>query len=446
MNALTGFGRLTCRLGWLLAAMIFSPVLSAQAPARTVAQAADDRLIRVEAGTHKLIREMGGVQRIAVGDPKIADVSVINAREILITGKKLGVTSLIVWPKNTSKPIEYRIRVGDVQDPTRVAKADPELAGATIERGGSLDGRLPNLLAYRRAKAAAQPQEGKVADQSAVQGEFQVLTEVKIAEVSRTAAQQFGFNLSYQRNGSSSNVNFNGPDTPTQLLSGAFNLVFDKLIGTNETLGGMLSILESKGLVRILAEPQLTAMSGQTASFLAGGEFPVPVNQSGSGGGGNAITVEFKEFGVRLALTPTVLSRERIALKIAPEVSDLDFNAGVQIGGVSVPALTVRRTDTTVELGDGETFVISGLVSNNLIANVDKAPWLGDIPILGAFFKSVSNSREEKELVMIVTPRLVRPLAREAQLPPLPGVRYDGYRPSYGAMVFGETGDFGFSK
>lgn len=401
-------------------------------------------LIAVELGTHKLMREMGGISRVAVGDPAIADVSVINGRELLVTGKKLGVTSLLVWPKTSSAPKEFRIRVGDVQDPTKVAKADPELAGASFERGASLDGRLPNLLAYSRAKAAASKPD-KLVDQSAVEGDFQVMTQIKIAEVNRTTAKRYGLGLSYSRAGIDGTVSFSSPTTPTDLLSNAFNLLVGPTdIGNRESLGGRLSLLESRGVVRVLAEPSLTVMSGQTATFLAGGEFPVPVSQSGSGaGGGAAITVEYKEFGVRLPLTPTVLAKDRIALKVAPEVSDLDFTAGIQIGGVSVPALTVRRTETTIELGDGESFVISGLVSNNLIANVDKVPWLGDIPVLGAFFKSVSYDRNEKELIMVVTPSLVRPLAREAKLPPLPGQKLDSYKPGFGTIIFSETGEFG---
>jgi len=160
------------------------------------------------------------------------------------------------------------------------------------------------------------------------------------------------------------------------------------------------------------------------------------------------VTIEYKEFGIRLPVTPTVLSKDRIALRVAPEVSDLDFSAGIELGGddasrkLTVPALTVRRTETTIELGDGESFVISGLVSNNLKANVDKVPGLADIPIIGAFFKSVSYDRDERELIMIVTPHLVKPLARGAKLPALPGEKYDDYRPGFGKLIFGEKGDF----
>jgi pilus assembly protein CpaC len=193
-------------------------------------------------------------------------------------------------------------------------------------------------------------------------------------------------------------------------------------------------------------------MSGQSANFLAGGEFPVPIPQGGAQSG--AITITYKEFGIRLSLTPTVLDQNRIALKVAPEVNELDFTAGIQSGGVSVPALRVRRTDTSISLGDGETFVISGLVSQNTLASVDKFPWLGDLPILGAFFRSTHIDRSDKELIMVVTPHLVQSLANGAPLPPMPGERYRQYDPNFFQVFFQETGKFrtktpaqsGFSK
>jgi pilus assembly protein CpaC len=422
------------------------------------AQAAETfKLILVEQGTHKLVRSEGGVARIAVGDPNIADINVINRRELLVSGKALGVTSLLVWATKNGKPTEYRIHVGAVKDPLRAsAPPDPELKSAVIDQGLQLEGRLPNLLAHRRAKTAAQQgaKDGKIADRSGVDLESQVMTDVKIAEVSRRTLQEYGlnffkvnshFSLGVSPPGGQNGVSSFASVLPSAILpvQNAFNILFTN---AGQGLLGALSLLEQKGLAHTLAEPSLVAMSGQTASYLAGGEFPVPVTQGG--GTSNAITIQYKEFGVRLSLTPTILSRERIALKVAPEVSDLDFSAGIQISGVAVPSLIVRRTDTTIELGDGETFVISGLVSSNLINNVSKVPWLGDIPVLGAFFRSTSINREDKELIMIVTPHLVRPLAREARLPPLPGARYDRYDPNFAETMFMERGEFdtGFSK
>lgn len=453
----------------ILAPLLFALGLSAA----TAAPVPDSRVIAVEAGVHKLLRQPQAVSRVAVGDPAIAEVTVINRREVLITGKKNGVTSLLIWTKSgtADAPAEYRLRVGPVVDLLKPKVSDPDLAKARIDVGDGLSGSTPNLLAHRRAKIDAETlaqqnasggAAAKVADRSVVDLETQVMTEVKIVEVKRSTLQQYGLNVLQNRNNLTA-----GLTTPGSLggggtiggvggnagLSGAFASpianAFNLIIGNpREGILGILSFLEQKGLARTYAEPTLTAMSGQTASFLAGGEFPVPVSQGGTTGG---ITIQYREFGIRLSLTPTVLARDRIGLKVAPEVSDLDFSAGITTAGVTVPALTVRRTDTTVELGDGESFVISGLVSSSLINNANKVPWLGDIPVLGAFFKNLSVNRTEKELVMVVTPHLVRPLARKTPLPPLPGAAMEGYRPGFGALVLEETGkfdqtQFGFSK
>jgi pilus assembly protein CpaC len=436
--------------GLLLAGLLASGVVHAATPAAAASTAAAipaDHVIQVEAGTHKLVRESATIRRVAVGEPTIADVNVINGRELLVSGKKLGITSLIVWTGGA--PVEYRIRVGTVKDPMQPSASDPELAGARVEKGYSLEGSMPNLIAHRRASLGAANGKDPVADSSVVNVDTQVLTQIKIAEVNRTVAQRYGVNffknvasttagiagpggLSSIQGGSSSGGGGYNSNTPGGYLLGggsgfvplqdAFSLVFGS--ATNGLLG-VLSVLEGKGMARVLAEPSLTAMSGQTASFLAGGEFPIPVSQGGGGSGNASITITYKEFGIRVNVTPTVLSRDRISLKVAPEVSDLDFTAAVSINGISVPALKVRRTDTTVELGDGESFVISGLVSTSLVQNVDKVPWLGDIPVIGAFFKSASVDRNSRELIMVVTPHLVRPLAREARLPPLPGAAYE---------------------
>ncbi|MEQ9736828.1 MAG: pilus assembly protein N-terminal domain-containing protein, partial [Algiphilus sp.] len=326
----------------------------------------------VENGTHELLRRERAVVRVAVGDPEIAAVNVINRKELLVTGRKLGETSLLIWPEGNREPERLLLRVVPIA--SAQGAPDAELAGAAIRPGVGLSGPLPNVLAHRRARAQAGQgmEEDALNDTSRVTLETQVLTELTIAEVSRRTAQRYGFNFSRGigdttasivtpggLNGVSNTPNGFALDSGFVPLSNAFNLVLGD--AANNVLG-VLSVLESKGMARTLAEPSLTATSGQTASFLAGGEFPVPVSQGGATAGG--ITVEFKEFGVRLNLTPTVLSKDRIALKVAPEVSELDFTAGIQISGTSVPALVTRRTDTSVELGNGESFVISGLVSS----------------------------------------------------------------------------------
>lgn len=419
------------------------------------------QVVQVGVGMHKLLRQPGGVARVAIGDPKIADVSVVSSKEVLITGASFGVTSLLLWPrasgKHAAEPVEYRVQVAAVS----AAPDDPETAAMRVQPGSSIDGSAPNLLAYRRAEVTGlPPQKGKVADRSVVDMGTQVMAAIKIVEVQRSTAQKYGLNVFKNSSNTLAGVSTPSSITGVQSSTSGAGLTltssagflpvqnaFNILVGNpQDGLFGVLSLLESKGMARVLAEPSLTAMSGQTASFLAGGEFPVPVAQSsGSGNSNAAITIEYHEFGVRLNLTPTVLAPNRIAMKVAPEVSELDFSAGITISGTTVPALTVRRTDTTVELGDGESFVLSGLVSDSQINNVNKLPWLGDLPVLGAFFRSTSISRSEKELIMIVTPHLVRPLQRDAPQPPLPGEQLGRYRPSFADTMFFESGDFGYS-
>ena len=415
---------------------------STWAQGATAAEAAAIPTVTVDVGTQQLLRQKLPIRRVAVANPEIADVSVINSRELLINGKSTGVTSLIVWTRDAkAQPLSYKVSV-----------ASRSIGGSTAD-----------LLAHRDAVlasgsgAAAAGGNGAtqtVADHTTVAVDTQVLSQVKIVDISRTALQEFGINF-FTHNTAGTTTGFGTPGaiasatssstggtiasaTGSIPIASAFNLVY-----ASSAYLGALSVLESQGLARTLAEPSLTATSGQTASFLAGGEFPFPSVQNGGGGGNNSVTIIFKEFGIRLNLTPTVLARNRIALKVAPEVSELDYNNGISLNGITVPGLNVRRTDTMVELGDGETFVISGLVSNTLKNNVSKVPWIGDVPVLGAFFRNTSVNRSERELIMVVTPHLVRPMAKDAPLPELPGASLDQYHPSFAHTMFMETGKFG---
>ena len=447
------FRRISPRMLCLCLGLIMAGTASAYLP--------QDHVLLVEKGTHQLLRQPSEIERVAVGDPTVADVNVINRREVLVTGKALGITSLMVWGKNAGVPREYRVSVREATDPLQRLPDDPELGRAKIVKGKGVSGELPSLAAHQRARArSGGSDDAPVVDASTIAVDTQVHAAIKIVEVSRTTLRQFGFN--FVKNSLNTTVTVSPPGTLGSIVQnnelGSFDLssnsgfravqdAFQLAIGdaTNSVLG-VISLLERRGLARTLAEPSLVAASGQQASFLAGGEFPIPVVQGNS----NAVSVEFKEFGVRLTISPTVLSADRIGLKVAPEVSELDFNSGFQSGGVAVPGLAVRRTDTTIELGDGESFVISGLISNSLQADVDKVPFLGDVPILGAFFRSSQYSRDERELIMVVTPTIVRPLAAGAQTPPLPGAELDGYRPGFGELLLLENGRFdsgsGFSE
>lgn len=368
-------------------------------------------IVQVGVGNQEVVKTDQRIDRVALGDPEIAGVNVLGVREMMLTGKKRGDTTLLVWPKGGDEPLRYSVVVGS--------------------------GDLPEVLLDGKREGI----------------KTQVQTDIRIAEVSRSAMRQIGFNIisnpmpgqqvggiSAPGSGGGFEFGANGinpiSDTAFRPIGDAFNLL---LSDSDQDFAGVLSVLERRGLMRTLAEPSLVAMSGQTATFLAGGEFPIPVVQSGGGNG--SVTIEFKEFGIRLSLTPTVLQGDRIALKVAPEVSELDFTSGVTVQGVQVPGISVRRTDTAVELGDGESFIISGLVDQNLSANVDKIPWLGDIPILGTFFRSTSYERQDRELIMVVTPNLVTPLAPETRVK-MPGEEYEDYNPGSAELFFLEKGDF----
>lgn len=431
----------------------------------------DSHIIQVQKGTHKLLREHIKISRLAVGDPNIADVTVIKNQDILITGKKRGVTSLMVFGANTNSPQQYQVVVGAVHNPLEGSVVPGESQSKLrVGPSGALLGVSESLREHdlaRQAQASQQQGKGPSApDASQLDMDTEVQTDIKVVEISRTTMKQFGINvvknianttvavsppgaLSGVGNNSGSSI---GSGVGLSSASGFLPVqnAFQIVIGDSQKgILGLLSVLESQGLARTLAEPSLTAQSGHTASFLAGGEFPVPVEQ-GSSGGASGITVQYKQYGIRVSLTPTVISPNQINLKVAPEVSDLDYTNAVSTGGVQVPSLTVRRTDTTVELGNGQSFVISGLISHNFTANADKIPFLGSVPILGAFFKSTNFNRTDKELIMVVTPHLVRPLAAGSKKPKLPGSRYDHYNPSSANLIFEENGQFktdtGFSR
>ena len=421
--------------------------------------------LNLEVGLQQSFHTEQPVKRVAVGDPAIADVAVINETELLITPQQAGVTNLTVWPKNNSEKQTVQLMVTAAKQLKQHGLdklEDPNLQLNEVGDQLQLEGEISSLDSHATARSVLSFDTESGIDSTSFDQGSQVQIDIKIVELSKNRLQSAGF---FFGKGNRTTRSISAPGAPSTLsrnASGGLSLLGDNFNLSNDAFNliygrasnGLLaaiSVLEGNGFAYTLAEPSLVAMSGQSANFLAGGEFPVPVRGSGTD---NSVTIEYKEFGVRLSLTPTVLDQQRIALKVSPEVSELDFNAGIQTGGVTVPALRVRRTDTTVALGDGESFVISGLISQNTLANVDKLPWLGDIPIIGAFFRSNQLDRSDRELLMIVTPHLVKPLARNAALPDLPGEKYRNYDPDFADFLFYEKGDFadrspvstGFSK
>ncbi|WP_282296145.1 type II and III secretion system protein family protein [Stenotrophomonas sp. PS02289] len=369
------------------------------------------------------------LERVAIADPGVADVVMLKGRQALLVGKTAGTTTLLLWHRTQTEP--QRLQV-EVRSAVQGALSDGDDLQLTVqEQQGLLQGSAPSLLAHERSRKAAQAtlgREGQLADVSTISSGGVVQVDVKVVEFNKTVLRQIGMNFANQNNGFSYGVVRPGGVMPTiappvgsvatstdaNPLSSAFGLVFKSF---THNWAANIDLLQSNGMARVLAEPSLVALSGQSASFLAGGELPILEPQ-----GLGTTTVTFKPFGIGLTVTPTVLSPDRIALKVAPEASDLNYAAGIAYNGVQIPSITTRRADTTVELGDGETFVIGGLVSSSVSSNVDKVPLLGDLPIIGSFFRSLNYKKEEKELVIIVTPRLVQPLAKGTTVP-LPGER-----------------------
>ena len=358
-------------------------------------------VIEIGEGFQQDVQSPVAITRLAIGDPKIADVHANGSSSFLLTGVAPGATSLMVWTSCSSEPRQSMVFVQGA--------ATAALTGASLPP--SEDPTLPS----------------------------QVQTDIRFVEVSRTKLKEATASLIGVRGnflfGSPGTLpNIDGvPQPRLPVNNGLFNFSW---IG-GKTMA-IINALEGSGFAYTLARPSLVALSGQSASFLAGGEIPIPVPSSGS----DTVTIEYKEFGIRLTLTPTVIDRNRVTLKVAPEVSELDYANAINIGGTPVPALTVRRTDTSVSLADGESFVISGLISTTNTSQVNKFPGLGDIPVLGAFFRDSQIKREERELLMIVTPHLVQPLAADAQLPSLPGEKLRNYDPNFYRMFFLENGNF----
>lgn len=342
---------------------------------------------------------------VVVGDPETADVMPLTDRSISILGKKIGTTRVTLYGEG-----KKLIGIVDVEVSYDISKLASEIGRqfphARIKVSSAngrimLSGTSPDAVTLDRAMTFAKQFGPDVINSVKVLQPQQVLLEVRFVEASRTAGRELGIRWDVVANNVTANIGTTG------LLSG--NTPFGVIIG-NLLKGGVdadliIRSLEERGIARRLAEPNLVALSGDTASFLAGGEFPFPVQSTQ-----NTITIEFKKFGVGLAFTPTVLADGLINLKIEPEVSQLDPTNVVRVGGIDIPSLIVRRAHTTIELRDGQSFAIAGLLQSINSADQHQLPWLGSIPVLGALFRSANYQKKETDLAIIVTPRLVRPL------------------------------------
>jgi pilus assembly protein CpaC len=400
------------------------------------------RTLDLEMGKTLFFHTDFAVRRVSVGDPDTLDVNVLNPRELSLVPKKIGTTNLVLWESAGSPALVVDVNVGSNYSPIE-HRIESVLGagGVRVESAGEavvLTGSVPSPVHADRAMAVAKAffpkkPENHVVNALSIGGNQQVMIEVVMAEMQRSlgrnmtvnftsiieaGGQVYGFDSML---GSLISIDERVLGLSPAVLEKTFNFT-DRidLAGTfiNEgdvLLDTFIEAAQEKGLAKVLAKPTLIARSGQAASFLAGGEVPIPIAQGGAFG---SITIEFKKFGVGVEFAPTVLGPDRIYLEVSPEVSEPDFTLATISGGALIPGFVTRRASTSVELGDGQTFAIAGLLSDSVDSSVEKYPLLGDIPVLGALFRSVQFQRNETELVLLVTPRIVKPLpAGQVHLP-----------------------------
>ena len=422
--------------------LLCTAFLTSRAPAQTrqsspdslVASGVDENgRIRLVPNKSTVITTKRAQKRISVAEPSIVDVVGISPMRVLVTAKKIGSTQLIIWDEeDRSQSIDVIVQA-DVSGLRE--QLDKLYPGNKVETNTSddaiiLTGKVESLANAEAIEKISSAYSKRVVNLLEVVGGQQVMLQVVVAEVARSATDALGFNYAFSDGIGFGGVNI-GQVNPFSTVAGGGGGIADSIppnpsvtVFGGGQIGGtafrvFITALRENNLMRILAQPNLTAISGQEASFLAGGEFPIPVPQSGTGNN-TTITIEFKEFGVRLKFIPIVLGDGRIRLNLAPEVSDLDFTTAVRFGGFVVPGLTQRRVKTTVELNDGQSLAIAGLLNQNVVAAKSVIPLLGDLPVLGPLFRSVRYQRKETELVVLVTPRIIAPMNPD-QVPALPG-------------------------
>ena len=437
----------------LAIALVAATGATTAAPAQVVATAASG-VVQVNTGRGRLVTLTRPMSDIFVADDGIADVQVRSPTQLYIFGKKTGETTISATAKGGAVVYSATVRVGNNYDSVQamLGLAMPEARIVATPMNGLvlLTGTVAQPEDAAEAEKLVQAYVGeqtKVLSRLKTATPLQVNLQVRIAEVSRSFSKTIGSRLttsdgsgsgflfgSDSGTGSAGTITYT-PTTTTNPVTGVATRTVSKssrfTVGSGRTTVGIagrilgtdilsaIDLGETLGQVTTLANPNLTALSGETATFLAGGEIPIPISQ-----GLGAVSVEFKQYGISLAYTPTVLSDGRISLRVRPEVSQLSSAGSVQINGTTIPALTTRRAETTLELGSGQSMMIGGLLQNSNQNSIDKTPGLGDLPVLGALFRSNGFQRNETELVIVITPYLVKPVdnQRDIVLPT------DGYK------------------
>src|SRR5579862_2007186 len=409
---------------WLVVALLWVALPGVQAgEART-----GDLAVTV--GKSVILDTAIDLRRVSVANGDLAEALAVNPREVLINGKAPGETSIVLWLQDGTRTM-YNLAVR--QHTGRIEAVQRELAKGLDGQNVSFDfenetvflrGTVKDLSSAERAVAMASTL-GKVVNLLRVEtppAAAQILLRVRFADVDRAATSSLGFNL----------LSTGGGNTIGQVTTGQFGPAVPQVQGNSVqftlsdalniflfrpdlNLGALIRALQTKNLLQMLAEPNVLAMNGKQASFVAGGEFPFPVVQGGAAVG--AVTIQFREYGVRINFLPVITPRGSIRLQVSPEVSSLDYANALQFQGFTIPALSTRRVQTQVELESGQSFVIAGLLDNTITESLNKIPGIGDVPLLGKLFQSHSRTRNNSELMVIVTPELVRPIPRGAALP-----------------------------
>jgi pilus assembly protein CpaC len=423
---------------WCAALLAAGCQAQTTAPSTTRPQTREITLVE---GRGELITFRQDVTKVAISEPKVADAVVISPREVMVNAKGPGRATLVIW-ETGAEPVRYEIYVTkDTTEWDAFTKAINDTAGAPISVTGTgetivLSGKVKTAEDSKRLAGMAQTRAKTVINllQSPPPAEpRQIMLQVKFAAIDRVALTQIGFNL-FSTNpkmvGVTSTEQFAPPRfSQLQPASTGQTVNFSDLLNLfafrpDLNIGATIKALQEHDLLQILAEPNLITVEGKEASFLAGGSFPFPTITTTPTGGATApvVTVQFKPFGVKLEFTPTVTPQGSIDLKVAPEVSSLDFANAVTLQGFVIPALAQRRAETEVILKDGESFAIAGLIDNRVIETLMKVPGLGDLPILGKIFRSRSTQKSTDELLVVVTPHFVKALTPEekAKLPDMP--------------------------
>ena len=403
------------------------------------------REITVELNSGEMVKLPAAAASLFVANPEIADIQAPTPDTLMVFGRKPGRTSVYALTQQGQTLAALSVRVThDLADLRLLLASQVPDAAVTVSstpQGMVLSGIAPSPAQANRvrelARRFAATEREEILDNMTITGSTQVNLRIRVAEVTRQATKRLGFNWAAiigtgtltigMLTGRALSAGALGPAAGLLPIIGAPQFgqasdvpstVFGQAQNSGLNINAAMDLLASEGLVTILAEPNITAISGEQSSFLAGGEFAIPVAQQN-----NTISVEFKRFGISVEFNPTVLSRERISMKVRPEVSELSDRGSVTIGGIRIPGLTVRRAETTIELGSGQSFALAGLFSNNMNTEASRTPGLGDIPILGMLFRSDRFQNNESELVIIVTPYIVRPVSDRQLASPTDGIK-----------------------